>query len=52
MIRVKEIEVKFSTLKYFVDSYYNQSIDNHEFDDMITLFRDDEPERLVTRQGS
>lgn len=41
------IEGKFKTLKYFVDGYYNQSIDDHEFDDIIREFGDGEPEGLV-----
>ncbi|OKO97213.1 contact-dependent growth inhibition system immunity protein [Geobacillus proteiniphilus] len=41
------IEERFKTLRYFVDGYYNQSIDDDEFDDMIRDFRDREPESLV-----
>lgn len=46
-MNMMEIGRKFKTLKYFVDGYYNQSIDDHEFDDMIREFRDEEPESLV-----
>ncbi|MFC0297261.1 contact-dependent growth inhibition system immunity protein [Geobacillus jurassicus] len=42
-----EIEERFKTLRYFVDGYYNQSIDDDEFDDRIRDFRDREPESLV-----
>ncbi|KAF0994214.1 hypothetical protein [Geobacillus sp. TFV-3] len=33
-----EIEERFKTLRYFVDGYYNQSIDDDEFDDRIRDF--------------
>lgn len=42
-----DIERQFKTLKYFVDGYYNQSVDDHEFDDKIREFRDEEPESLI-----
>ncbi|MGJ3221740.1 contact-dependent growth inhibition system immunity protein [Geobacillus thermoleovorans] len=41
------VEERFKTLRYFVDGYYNQSIDDDEFDDRVRDFRDYEPECLV-----
>ncbi|MDF9298444.1 contact-dependent growth inhibition system immunity protein [Geobacillus stearothermophilus] len=40
------VEERFKTLRYFIDGYYNQSIDD-EFDGRIRDFRDYEPKCLV-----